>query len=382
MQSIPSPVKKNLHRNFLRSHFGAIASAIFFGLFSSAHAVMLVGWDLPGSTANTNVTAASSATGVIGGNMSNNVGLTRDTASTARWQFSSYNQTGTDATAMTNAITGNDSVAFSLAASNGYSLTVRGLGAFSFYRSGSGPKNLALLYSSNSTFSSYTVLATNANTGTNSVTTDFSTVPSWMTFASPITIAEGTTGYFRIVGYGASGSGGTGGYVASGTIDFSVVGDVNSLTLYTWTGGSGNWAAGTAANWQSGGASAAWINGKDVAFASGGNLAVDAAGVTAGSLSLSGSTPVTLTGGTLTAASIIGSAGSSLALNGAAATVSGNVDLTDSTLSGGNLSLGGILGANISSNTATLSTALGGADRKSTRLNSSHEWISRMPSSA
>ena len=36
----------------------------------------------------------------------------------------------------------------------------------------------------------------------------------------------------------------------------------------------------------------------------------------------------------------------------------------------------------------TLATAVGGpvggmaADRKSTRLNSSHEWISRMPSSA
>ena len=28
------------------------------------------------------------------------------------------------------------------------------------------------------------------------------------------------------------------------------------------------------------------------------------------------------------------------------------------------------------------SSAVAGADRKSTRLNSSHEWISRMPSSA
>ncbi|NBS14884.1 MAG: hypothetical protein EBT57_08800, partial [Verrucomicrobia bacterium] len=75
-------------------------------------------------------------------------------------------------------------------------------------------------------------------------------------------------------------------------MDFSLNGDVNSLSLYTWTSGSGNWAVGTAANWQSGGASAAWVNGKDVAFVSGGNLAVDAAGVTAGALSLSGSTPV------------------------------------------------------------------------------------------
>ncbi|NBS54971.1 hypothetical protein EBT23_05335, partial [bacterium] len=331
------------------------------GVYSSAHALTLVGWDLPGSTANTNVAASTAATGVIGGNMSNNVGLTRDTASAARWQFTSYNQTGTDDAAMTNALAGNDSVAFSLAASNGYSLTVRGLGAFSFYRSGSGPKNIALLYSSNSSFSTYTVVATNATTGTNSVTTDLSANTAWMTFASPITIAEGATGYFRIVGYGASGSGGTGGYVASGTVDFSVVGDVNSLGIYTWTGGSGTWVAGVAANWQSGGVSANWINGKDVSFASGGDLAVDAAGVTAGALSLSGSTPVNLTGGALTAASIIGTAGSSLNLNGAAATVSGNVDLTDATLGGGNLSLGGILGANITTGNTTLATAIGGA---------------------
>ena len=327
---------------------------------SSAHAVMLVGWDLPGATASTNVAASAAATGVIGGNMSNNVGLTRDTASAARWQFSSFNQTGTDEAAMTNALAGNDSWALSLSASNGYSLTVRGVGPFTFYRSGSGPKNIALLYSTSSTFSTYSVVATNANTGTNSVTTDFSTNAAWTNFATPITVAEGTTGYFRIVGYGASGSGGTGGYVASGTIDFSLNGDVNSLGMYTWTGGVGSWAPGVAANWQAGGASAAWVNGKDASFASGGDLAIDAGGVSAGLLTLSGSTPVTLTGGTLTASSIAAGSASVMNLNGGAVTVSGNVDLTDASISGGNLSVGGILSASISTGSTSISTALGG----------------------
>ena len=331
-----------------------------FGIFSNAHAVMLVGWDLPGGTANTNVAASSAATGVIGGNMSNNVGLTRDTASSARWQFSSFNQTGTDEAAMTNALANNDSWALSLTASNGYSLTVRGVGPFTFYRSGSGPKNIALLYSTSSTFSTYSVVATNANTGTNSVTTDFSTNAAWTNFATPITVAEGTTGYFRIVGYGASGSGGTGGYVASSTIDFSLNGDVNSLGMYTWTGGAGSWAPGVAANWQSGGASAPWVNGKDVNFSSGGDLVVDAAGVAAGALSFSGATPLNLTGGALAASSIIGSAGSVLNLGGATASVAGNVDLTDSSIKGGSLNFGGILSANISTGSLTNSASFGG----------------------
>ena len=142
--------------------------------------------------------------------------------------------------------------------------------------------------------------------------------------------------------------------------DFSILGDVNSLGVYTWVGGAGDWASGVAANWQTGGASAAWVNGKDVAFNAGGDLAIEAAGVSATVINISGSAPVTLTGGALTASSMTAATGSVLNINGASSTITGNVDLTDASLAGGGLSFGGVFGANISAGTKTISTALSG----------------------
>lgn len=155
-----------------------------------------------------------------------------------------------------------------------------------------------MLYSTSggASFTTYSTVSTfaGATGGTVDVAPTFTTGLA----GAPITISEGTTAYFRLVGYGATGTGGTGGMMGNLTApDFSILGTSTSLALLNWTGGAGVWANGVAANWQNGaGASTAWSAGKDGTIANGGTLAVDAGGVTAGVLTVSGATAATFTG--------------------------------------------------------------------------------------
>lgn len=337
------------------------------GLFSAndSHSqTRLAGWDIPVSTlTTTSVLPMSLATGVTASSFTMGSGLNQPTASSSSsWRATSYSTlNAVDAAALAAANTGNDYWAFELSASSGYSVVVTGIGSGIWSISSAGPQRMSLIYSTTSNFSSFRTIAT----ATIASGADFDFASSFTTAlaAAPITIAGGTTGYFRLVGYGGTSTGGNGGLRGNLTApDFSISGTVTNLNVpYTWTGGSGTWAQGVQANWQSGGSSVAWENGKDPSFPSGGTLAVDIAGVSGGVMSLSGTTPVTLTGGALTVIGMTAGSGSQLNLNGATATVSGNIDLTDASLNGGNLSLGGILTANISTGTNTLSTALGGS---------------------
>ncbi|NBS15148.1 MAG: hypothetical protein EBT57_10190 [Verrucomicrobia bacterium] len=120
------------------------------GVFSSAHAVTLVGYDIPTSTTNNTLSPMSSATGVTATSITAGPGLSFSTnnTSSSRWQATSYNQTAQTDVAMDAANTGGDYWAFSVTAATGYNLTINGIGSFQWGASTSGPKNVALRLSS------------------------------------------------------------------------------------------------------------------------------------------------------------------------------------------------------------------------------------------
>ena len=340
----------------------AILTLSLLGLYQPAHAIVLIGWDIPVSTTTTtSVSAMSTAIGVTAGSITIGSGLT-PSSSASGWRASAYNQTAETAAALTAANTGGDYWAFQFGASSGYSVVVNGIGSLQFGTSSAGPKDWALIYSTSggASFTTYNTVATYAGLsgGTVNVAPTFTTALA----AAPITISEGNTAYFRIVGYGASGTGGTGGMIGNTTApDFTILGTSVSNTLLSWTGGAGSWADGVAANWQNpSGTSTAWSAGKDATIANGGTLAVDSGGITAGVLTVSGATAATFTGGAVSAGSLAMNSGSTLNLNNANSAVSGVIDLTDATLSGGNLAVGSAA-VTVSTGTKTISTSLSGA---------------------
>ena len=217
----------------------------FFGVISSTQAVTLVGYDLPTSTTNKTQNPMPAATGVTPSAITAGSGLSflTNNTSTSRWQASSFNQTGQDDTALGLANTGGDYWAFSVTAASGYNLTINGVGSFQWGIGSSGPKNMALIYSADSTFSSYTILARGSCLV--SSTTNLTATWNAALAAAPVSVPEGTTAYFRIVGYGASSTSGTGGMLANlPAPDFSILGDVVSTSpLFTWTvvQGIGQW---------------------------------------------------------------------------------------------------------------------------------------------
>ena len=340
-----------------------ILTLSLLGLYQPAQAITLIGWDIPTSatvpatTGATSLTGMSVATGVTAGNFTMGPGLTSAVASSS-WRGTGYLSTTVDAAA---ANTAGDYWAFQFGASSGYSVTVNGIGSGTWAIGNSGPTKMSMIYSTTSNFATYSTIATaTIVAGANfSFATDFSNA----LVANPITIGEGATGYFRLVGYGASSTtSGTGGLHGNLTApDFSISGNVTSLALLNWTGGPGEWANGVAANWQNGAdASTAWGAGKDATIANGGTLAVDAGGVTAGIVTVSGAAAATFTGGAVSAGSLAMTAGSTLNLNNANSAVSGAIGLTDATLSGGNLAVG-TAAVTVSTGTKTISTSLSGA---------------------
>ena len=342
----------------------AILTLSLLGLYQPAQAITLIGWDIPTSatapTGTTVLAGMSVATGVTAGNFTMGNGLGTG-SSTSAWRVNGYDQTGTDIAALTAANTAGDYWAFQFGASSGYSVTVNGIGAGTWSTSNSGPAKMSMIYSTSSDFASYSIIAT--ATATAGTTFNFASSFTTELANAPITIAEGATGFFRLVGYGGTASNGTGGLIGNLTApDFSILGSITSLGLLSWTGGAGEWANGVAANWQNAeGTPTAWGAGKDGTIGNGGTLAVDAGGVTAGVVTFSGATEATLTGGAVSAGSLAMTAGSTLNLNNANSAVSGSVDLTDATLSGGAVSSAGGISATVSTGTKTISTTLSGA---------------------
>ena len=348
----------------------AILTLSLLGLYQPAQAITLIGWDIPTSTTipavtgTTAIAGMSVATGVTAGNFTMGTGLI-SSPSSSTWRATSYNQYNTlgitESAALAAANTANDYWAFQFGASSGYSVVVNGIGAGTWSISTAGPQRMSMIYSTTSNFSSYSTVAT--ATIASGADYNFASAFTTALAAAPITIAEGTTGYFRLVGYWGTSTGGSGGLVGNLTApDFSILGTTTSTTLVNWTGGAGAWANGVTANWQNAANTpTAWAAGKDAMIANGGTLAVDSGGITAGVVTVSGATAATFTGGAVSAGSLAMTSGSTLNLNNANSAVSNAIDLTDATLSGGALSSVNGIAATVSTGTKTISTALSGA---------------------
>ena len=178
-------------------------TAISLTPVASAQTVTLASYDIPTSTTTTPSVAGTAASGVTVGSITIGSGLTQSSSS-GGWRATGYNQVGQDATALAAANAGGDYWAFSMSAQANYTVTLTGFCSVGFVGSGTSPKNYALLYSTSSDFSSPTTIVTSTiNPGTTAVMTTTAWTSALTT--TPISIAAGNTGYFRIVGYGVSG---------------------------------------------------------------------------------------------------------------------------------------------------------------------------------
>ena len=323
-------------------------AAISLTPLASAQTVTLASYDIPVSTTTISSVAGTAAPGVTAGSITIGSGLTLS-SSVGGWRGTAFNQVGQDATALAAANSGGDYWAFSMSAQANYQVTLTGFGSVGFVGSSTGPKNWALLYSTSSDFSSPTTVVASTITPSN---TAVMTTTAWTSAlaATPISIAAGNTAYFRIVGYGASGTSGTGGLAgALGTADFTLLGTAQSLLRsLTWAGGNGDWNY-TSPNWLDGSTSATFASGNNATINTGGTLTVRPEGVTAAEIAVSGANNTTLTGGALTATAINKSGNGVLNLN-TAGNYSSGVSVTAGTVQA---TVDGSLSGNVTLNAGT-----------------------------
>lgn len=208
---------------------------------------------------------------------------------------------------------------WNMTASPGYNLSISGLGATSFSRGSTAPTSLALLYSLTNTWAvsgtDYRVISTGVNIPTTAA--DLSTQLAGDLGTTPITLAAGATGSFRVVYWGATTTSSGAIWTGTGTNDFSLTGTATSLTVIhnlVWAGGNGAWANATT-GWLDGAAAANWTNNDNATINSAGTLTVGA-GTQAGSVAVThASGDVTLSGNPLSAASLTLSGAGNLVLN-------------------------------------------------------------------
>jgi len=377
---------------------GILISGTLLAPFS--HSATLATYDTPVSTTTIlSVTGIAGSAGVVVGSLEKGSGINLSN-STSGWRADGFNQAAQTQVALQAANAGGDFWGFSLGASANYKVTLNGIGVLGFVSSGTGPKYWGLISSSDSAFGTFTTIATSTTgTGTQNSPVSVASTFSSALAAAPIQINAGTTQYFRLVGYGASATTGTGGIGNVGAVDFSLLGDVQSLVRQViWAGGDGAWNT-SASNWTEGGSSTTFATGNDAAFNSGGTISVDAGGITAGAVTVSGANNTTLTGGALNASAIsksglgnlslgvTGNYSSGVTVNGGSLTaavndsLSGNVTvnagasldlgsttnsvqnlvLNDGTLSGdGKVSVGNAASVTVSSGNATIGAEISG----------------------
>ena len=168
-------------------------------------------------------------------------GLSPDVFSTDpyAWGASSWTPDGT--LPGPNATTNNDYFSFEIEAVTGKKITISGISRLILQVSQSGPKKWSLLYSeSNSNFAfdpsplrSYGPFdVVNPANGGEIRDTDITAQVSAAIAVNPITLTAGKRGYFRLVGFGGTGTSGSGRIVANapaGTWDFALTGTVQDI---------------------------------------------------------------------------------------------------------------------------------------------------------
>jgi len=219
-----------------------VALLLFQGTSSLNAQGILIGWDLPVNSTVDSVISASTVTGVVGPkSFAMASGLSPNVFSTDpyAWGGSSWTSNGTSPGP--NGTTNNDYFSFEIQADTGKKVTISGVSRLILQVSQSGPKKWSLLYSesnSNSTFDPAPLRSYGpfdvVNPTTSGVVqdTDITTQVNAAISANPIILTAGKTGYFRLVGFGGTGTSGSGRIVANapaGTWDFALTGVVEEM---------------------------------------------------------------------------------------------------------------------------------------------------------
>lgn len=212
-----------------------------FGNSSRAQNI-LIGWDFPVNSFLTNVNSASTVTGVVGPKaFAMASGLSPDVFSTDPYAWGASNWTPDGTLPGPNATTNNDYFSFEIEATAGKKVTISGISRLILQVSQSGPKKWSLLYSesnSNSTFDPAPLRnygpfdVINPTSSGVVLDTDITTQVSAAISANPIILTAGKVGYFRLVGFGGTGTSGSGRIVANapaGTWDFALTGKVENI---------------------------------------------------------------------------------------------------------------------------------------------------------
>ncbi|NBU72614.1 MAG: hypothetical protein EBS53_14425, partial [Bacteroidetes bacterium] len=314
--------------NTMKKTIASILSSLLIAFHGSFAGIVVVSWDLAGSSTTSPNGTVTALTGLTGTSISIGSGLAVATSSSNGWGASGFDTT---TTSFATALAANDYYQWSVTVGTGYALSLDGIGALSMYKSSaSGSAGNFGLYYSLDNFSTAGTLAGSATvTATAAPGTDIKTIGNgWAT--APISVGEGKTITFRLAGYGGTSTSSNTRFTVASTQDFSLLGTLTSLNLGTWVGGNGSWATGSG-GWDFGN----WVSGKDVAI-SGGTIAIDAAGVTAGAVNVSGTAKTTFSGGSLNAAGITKSGSSVFELaNSASNSFTNGINVTEGTLKAG-----------------------------------------------
>jgi acetyl esterase/lipase len=218
-----------------------LATLVWLG--NSSHAQdILIGWDFPVNSTVSSVSSANTVTGVVGPkSFAMASGLSPDVFSTDPYAWGASNWTSDGTAPVPNGTTNNDYFSFEIEAVTGKKITISGISRLILQVSASGPRKWSLLYSesnSNSTFDpaplrSYGPFDVINPTSSGVVLdTDITTQVSAAIAANPIILTAGKIGYFRLVGFGGTGTSGSGRIVANapaGTSDFALTGTVQDI---------------------------------------------------------------------------------------------------------------------------------------------------------
>tara|TARA_R110000868_G_scaffold32231_4_gene117473 strand:- start:319 stop:1944 length:1626 start_codon:yes stop_codon:yes gene_type:complete len=155
-------------------------------------------------------------------------------ASTVGWGSTNYFVTANDiATALANT----EYYTIPIYSTASDTITITSISPFICVRSPAGPRNIGLLFGTSSNPSLANTISTGSNVlPVDSINTDIASTLNAGITGNNITITPGTTGYFFLVPYGATGNGGTLRYVSNSVNDLSFTGTVytgnyTSLTI-------------------------------------------------------------------------------------------------------------------------------------------------------
>ena len=227
----------------MRAFLPAVGFFLFLGNGMVRAQSILLGWDLPTNSTTNTVLSGANSVGVSGPKSfaMNTNGLSPNIFSSGpyAWGGSSWTPNGTNPIA--NATTNNDYFSFEITAETGKKVTVNGVSRLILQVSQSGPKKWSLLYAESTNNSAFDPAplrsygpfdVTNPTTAGVVLDTDITSQLTAAISNSPIVLTAGKTGYFRLVGFGGTGTSGSGRIVANapaGTWDFALTGTVEEM---------------------------------------------------------------------------------------------------------------------------------------------------------